>query len=300
MPAQANAEQAMTRIICNDPEGIAHDYQVGWDNSVEFFKDMGYIPRLWCEGGYAGQNYVYVSDELPDPALGWYNGTVLVPVIVVDTPTIIDTPTVDGNTVVVDTPTTIDTPTVVEEVVEPVLPPPPPPPVVESPPPVVEPDPPVVVEDPPAVEPEPPAVEPEPPTEAEEPPAIEEEPPAVAEEPPPVEEEPPAVVEEPPVVVAEPPAPVAEPMVTLDNGVVLTQEVAQALELFNNPSELLSEIFSNPGAVLTAFSNIGADMSPQVRDKAEKTIVAAVIVGQIATQSAVTASLGAAAYRRKP
>lgn len=197
-------------------------------------------------------------------------------------------------------PVIVETPTVVEEVVQPAPPPPPPPPVVVPPPPAVEPEPPVVIEEPPAVEPEPPAVEPEPPAVVEEPPLVEEEPPAVEEEPPPIEEEPPAVVEEPPVVVPEPVAPVQQPTVTLDNGVVLTQEVAVALELFNNPAELLSEVFSNPGAVLTAFSNIGADMSVEVRDKAEKTIVAAVIVGQIATQSAVTAAAGAASYRRKP
>ena len=46
----------------------------------------------------------------------------------------------------------------------------------------------------------------------------------------------------------------------------------------------------------------GADMSPEVRETSEKVVVAAVIVGQIATQSAVAAAASAASttYRRKP
>jgi hypothetical protein len=40
-------------------------------------------------------------------------------------------------------------------------------------------------------------------------------------------------------------------------------------------------------------------MSPEAREQSEKVIVAAVIVGQIATQSAVSAAAGAAAIRRK-
>jgi hypothetical protein len=87
--------------------------------------------------------------------------------------------------------------------------------------------------------------------------------------------------------------------VELANGVVLTAEVVIALELLENPAELLAEIFSDPGAVMTALSNIGADMSLEEREESEKVIVAAVIVGQIATQSAVSAAAGAAAIRRK-
>jgi hypothetical protein len=92
--------------------------------------------------------------------------------------------------------------------------------------------------------------------------------------------------------------------VELENGVVLTAGVVLALELFDNPAQLLSEIFTNPAEVLTALSNIGADMSEEEREESTKTILAAVIVGQIATQSAVAAAASAAAasstYRRKP
>jgi hypothetical protein len=183
---------------------------------------------------------------------------------------------------------------------------------------------PIPIFEPPA--PEPPAEEPPAPVEeppAEEPPA--EEPPVPVEEPPTPVEEPPAEAEEPPVE-AEPapeeaPEPPAEPEVVqaedveaselpadtpieLANGVVLTAGVVAALELFDSPAELLTEVFTNPAQVLTALSNIGADMSEEERQESTETILAAVIVGQIATQSAVAAAASAAAasstYRRKP
>ena len=90
--------------------------------------------------------------------------------------------------------------------------------------------------------------------------------------------------------------------VELENGVVLTAGVVLALELLDNPAQLLTEIFTNPAQVLTALSNIGADMSEEERQESTETILAAVIVGQIATQSAVAAAASAASstYRRKP
>jgi hypothetical protein len=202
----------------------------------------------------------------------------------------------------------------------------------EPPPPHGDPRPPIIIdpiiipEEPPAPAPEPPAEEP--PTPVEEPPVEEppaEEPPVPVEEPPAPEEEPPTEAEEPPVE-AEPapeeaPGPTVEEEVLqaedveaselpvdtpieLANGVVLTAGVVAALELFDNPAELLSEVFTNPAQVLTALSNIGADMSEDERQESTETILAAVIVGQIATQSAVAAAASAAAasstYRRKP
>ena len=83
------------------------------------------------------------------------------------------------------------------------------------------------------------------------------------------------------------------------NEVVITAEVAVALELLANPAELLAEVFSDPGQVLLAIGSIGADMSTEERAQSEKTVVAAVIVGQIAGQAAVGAAGAAAAYRRK-
>ena len=198
-----------------------------------------------------------------------------------------------------------------------------------TPVPVVEPQPvpqpvPVVVEPQPVPQPEPvPVPEPEPIPEEpplEEPPS--EEQPVVEEQVPveepsehPVEEETNETPVEEPEIQVQPeptpepsPQPSAEPApnsqpdtayepptVTLDNGVILTQEVAAQVELLQNPSELLSELFTNPGAALAALGAVGADMSPEAREKSKKAVVQAVVVGSIVTQAA-----GAAAYRRKP
>jgi len=75
------------------------------------------------------------------------------------------------------------------------------------------------------------------------------------------------------------------------DGVTLEAGVAVVFELLDNPAALINEIFSDPAQALEAFSQIGADMTKEVREKAQETIVAAVIVGQIATASAVSASL---------
>jgi hypothetical protein len=53
-------------------------------------------------------------------------------------------------------------------------------------------------------------------------------------------------------------------------------------------------------AVLDAFNtlgNVGADMTPEVREQSEKVIVASVIVGQIATVAS-SAAVSAASVRR--
>jgi len=214
--------------------------------------------------------------------------------VVVDTSTVVvdtNTSTVDGTTATVDTST-------------PVAPTPPPEP------PVVAPEPPAVIYIPPVVEPEPPAEVEEPPAEAEEPPVEAEEPPVEAEEPPDVEEEAPVPVEEPPVEAEEPPAeeeapPVEEVVqaseveletlapetpVQLDNGVVLEAGTVVALQLLENPAELISAIFDNPAEVLTALSNIGADMSEEERTASENTIIASVIAGQAAINAVGAAS----------
>jgi len=208
----------------------------------------------------------------------------------------------------------------------------------EEPPAVVEPP----VEEPPVEVP--PAEEPpieEPP--AEEPPAPAEEPPAPAEEPPAPAEEPPAPVEEAPPVVDEESTPeeiavavealidaadgeavtaeaIAEAGLTYEdlppdtpvevrtdahgNEVIITAEVAAALEVLASPAEFIGAIFDDPAQALLALASIGADMSEEERKQSTETVVAAVIVGQIATQSAVAAAASAAAasstYRRKP
>ena len=74
------------------------------------------------------------------------------------------------------------------------------------------------------------------------------------------------------------------------NAVVIEAEVAAALELFSEPTELVSAIFSDPGEALLALASLGADMSPEEREEAEKMVVTVVVVGQ-----AVQTALGAAA-----
>jgi len=90
-----------------------------------------------------------------------------------------------------------------------------------------------------------------------------------------------------------------ETPVELDNGVVLVAEVVVAIQLLENPAELLGAIFTDPAQALMAISNIGADMSPEVREQSEKVVVSAIIAGGIATQAAASAAV-TATYRRKP
>lgn len=72
-------------------------------------------------------------------------------------------------------------------------------------------------------------------------------------------------------------------IVVLDNGVELTVTVAQALQLFESPSDLLNAVFTNPGQVITAINNIGADLTPAQRKQAQRAIVPAVVVTQVVT-----------------
>lgn len=69
------------------------------------------------------------------------------------------------------------------------------------------------------------------------------------------------------------------------NAVIITAEVAANLELISNPTELLSTAFSDPGAALAALGSLGADMSPEEREKAEDMVVATVV----ATGAAINA-----------
>lgn len=91
------------------------------------------------------------------------------------------------------------------------------------------------------------------------------------------------------------PTPSAEPTlestVTLENGVVLPVDVAEALEVFNSPSAFLAAVITDPGKVVKAFFNIGADMTPEKRKKAQQGTVAVVLVGQVI--------VGGVAYRRR-
>ncbi len=73
-------------------------------------------------------------------------------------------------------------------------------------------------------------------------------------------------------------------------------------KVLESPAALVEALFTDPAQALLALGSIGADMSEEERAESQETIVAAVIVGGIATQSALTAaaSVGTVAYRRKP
>jgi polyhydroxyalkanoate synthesis regulator phasin len=81
------------------------------------------------------------------------------------------------------------------------------------------------------------------------------------------------------------------------NEVVITAEVAVALELLTSAEDIVSAIFESPAQLLFAIGNLGADMSPEEREEASKTVIAATIVGNIATTTMATA-IGSIGYRR--
>lgn len=69
------------------------------------------------------------------------------------------------------------------------------------------------------------------------------------------------------------------------NPIVITAEVADALQLVENAGALVGALFSDPGKALMAMANIGADMSPVERKESQQVVVASVIVASIATLS---------------
>jgi hypothetical protein len=81
--------------------------------------------------------------------------------------------------------------------------------------------------------------------------------------------------------------------------VVITAEQAIAVALLQDPAALLQEMFTDPSAALAALGSVGADLPPEVRERAEEVVVSAIIAGGIATQAAAGAA-ATAAYRRKP
>ena len=232
----------------------------------------------------------------------------------------IGTYTLNSNLITLPTEPVVEPPVAPPEPPEPVSPPiiPFEPPI--EPPVVIE-EPPAPAEEPPTIIEEPTPIVEEPPIEAEEPPVPVEEAPVEAEEPPVEEEAPPTPVEEAPPVVTEESTPeeveaaveaiieaadgeaitteaIAEAGLTIEdlpsdtpievrtddngNAVVITAEVAIALQVFDSPAELVSAIFDDPGQVLTAVANIGADMSDEEREESEEIIVASVIASQAA------------------
>ncbi len=117
----------------------------------------------------------------------------------------------------------------------------------------------------------------------------------------PVEEQPsPPVVEEPSIA---PPVEVVEETILTQEDVI--ESLVMAAE--QDDPELPAELAAIPllgealGAALEVFNdigNIGSDMTPEVREKAQEAVVASVIVGQVAT-SAASAAASASMRRNK-
>jgi hypothetical protein len=352
-PNSAFAESVMTTITCAKADGISRDFQVGWDNSNQFFNGRGEIPRLYCEGGFAGAYTIYVRDLLAlDDPRRWFNGVAPSPSpepTPEPTPEVTPEPTPE---IVVPTPVVTQTPEPEPTAsIEPTLNPEPTP----MPEPTQEPTPDVTPSETatPTVEPTPEATQaPEPiatpTTEPEPEPTLEPTPtPIATPELEPQEQLPePQAVEtpepEPTVDTSEPPLePTLEPTadevtqaivddaladgvltdterelvadalveefageaitfealqeagldfedlppdqpVTLENGVILTAEVADALEIFESGAEVLATLLENPAKALKAIANVGQDMTPEERETSQNTVVAAVVVTQVA------------------
>jgi hypothetical protein len=81
-----------------------------------------------------------------------------------------------------------------------------------------------------------------------------------------------------------------ETPIELNNGVVITAEVGNAFEALADPSELVGAVFTDPDLVLTALTNLGADMSEEVRETSEEVVVASVIAGGVVVQAAAAAA----------
>ena len=295
-PTSAFAEQAIADITCAKDDGTQQTFSTGWDNANQYFIDKGNIAQHFCEGGYSNGYPIYVSDSLPlDSPLRWYNGIVPIlepvpspspePVVSVE-------PTLDPEPTPIPEPTQIELPpleSIVEPIVEPEL-------IIELvPEEIVLPDvelPEVIVLDlvPDLV----PIIEPliEPTIEELTQEVIDD---ALADG---------VLTDDERELVADalieefagetitfealeesgldyedlPP----EQPVMLENGVILTAEVADAIEIFDDTTELLNTLFTDPGKALKAVSNIGVDMTPQSRETSQNIVVSAIIVGQVA------------------
>jgi hypothetical protein len=73
------------------------------------------------------------------------------------------------------------------------------------------------------------------------------------------------------------------------NEIVIIAEVAAALELVSDPGALVDALFNDPAQALLALTSLGADMSEEEREEAEKMVLATVVVGQAVTAAVAVA-----------
>jgi hypothetical protein len=250
--SNAFAEQALTTVTCADPQGNVREFQIGWDNSNQFFEGKGDIPRLYCEGGYAQPYTIYIADTLPiDSPLRWYAGIAPTPSPIPDTsepiePTPMPSPEAS---LASPTPTPSDLPSL-EPTPTPTLEPQP-----EPIPTSIEPTPVLVVPVVPPIEPTPTPT----PT-----PSLEPTPVPVVETPEPTAQPSPTPIE---------PSPVPSPIPSL-NPEAVTLDV---------PTQLLAiPGFAELAKAVENIMNIGSDMTPEQREESQSVVVGAVLITQIA------------------
>jgi hypothetical protein len=79
--------------------------------------------------------------------------------------------------------------------------------------------------------------------------------------------------------------------VMLENGVILTAEVADALQSFNNIDLFLATLITNPGKLIKAFANVGADMTPEKRKESQIVVISVIIYAQFMNGLSTTNTL---------
>lgn len=72
-----------------------------------------------------------------------------------------------------------------------------------------------------------------------------------------------------------------EQPVMIENGVILTAEVADALESFDNIDQFLATAITDPGKLVKAFANVGADMTQEKREEAQVITISVIVYAQL-------------------
>ena len=249
-PSPAYGAQAWALVTCQDPDSNTRQFQIGWENTHDYFLDKGNIPQHFCEGGYAGQFTTFVSvvssdgSEL-DPALLYHPGySAPTPVDPTPSPEISPSPAPETEQVERTEDVSRDVERT-EDVARPVEPSPEPVP--------VEPVAPIAPEPTPTPTPEP--------------------------EPTPERPVRPVEPTKPPEVMTPTPEPVVPP--TSPTEPTIPSEPTPEPEL---PEETISiELaLEAVGKLVDNLRSIGSDMTPEVREQAQQVVVASVIVTQVA------------------
>jgi hypothetical protein len=69
--------------------------------------------------------------------------------------------------------------------------------------------------------------------------------------------------------------------VMIENGVILTAEVADALQSFENIDLFLATVLTDPGKLVKAFANVGADMTPEKRKESQQVTISVIVYAQL-------------------